>query len=137
MLADNHAQAFSVARLTAMFSALLRTCDTEVVLRQGQVRTVVNAQVQDWPTCRLICMLTHTAPQHSSPTTPAHHPQDYFLRNFSKKVHLKLEVSPFTFSFSLSLSFIFDLSSFNAGLLSLLTISDNFNLFSKHTLTTF
>lgn len=80
MLADNHAQAFSVARLTAMFSALLRTCDTEVVLSRGQVRTVVNAQVQDWPACRLMCMLRHTAPQHSSPTTPAHHPQDYFLR---------------------------------------------------------
>lgn len=35
MLADNQAQAFSVASPTAMFSALLRTCDTEVLQNQG------------------------------------------------------------------------------------------------------
>lgn len=35
MLADNQVQAFSVASPTAMFSALLRTCDPEEVQCQG------------------------------------------------------------------------------------------------------
>lgn len=79
MLADNHAQAFSVARLTAMFSALLRTCDTEVVLSQG-VRTVVNAQDP-----RLARPPPHVHVDTHSPTAllshqPSPPPQDYFLR---------------------------------------------------------
>lgn len=36
MLADNQAQAFSVASPTAMFSALLRTCDPKELQRRAQ-----------------------------------------------------------------------------------------------------